>query len=194
MKRKKKIILILIFIVAVILCLFLIKNRVYVQDDIIFFKLFSQGKIGENQVTAEKQTKEIYLKVDYKNLDFKKVNLLDTTNDIYRKIAPGTSGEFSIILNSTSNLDYQIKFQSKNSKPENLEFSIKGENKTYKNLKEMEAVLKGTITKNQQKEITICWKWEYETDKNQDIQDTEDGAKLKNYNFTVYTIGGANET
>ena len=34
-------------------------------------------------------------------------------------------------------LDYQIKFQSKNSKPENLEFSIKGENKTYKNLKEI---------------------------------------------------------
>ena len=48
--------------------------------------------------------------------------------------------------------------------------------------------------KNQEKKITICWKWEYENDIAQDIQDTEDGISLKNYNFTIYTIGGANET
>lgn len=54
-------------------------------------------------------------------------------------------------------------------------------------------MLNGTLTKNKEKKITILWKWEYENGKTQDIQDTEDGTKIKNYNFTIYTIGGANE-
>lgn len=189
MKQKKKAIVILLIIFIIVLVFLFIENKKYVQDDIIFFKLFGNGK---NKISQTEET--IYLKVDYKNLNFKNVNLLKTTSDINQKIAPGTSGEFSIILNSNSNLNYQIKFQSKNLKPENLYFSIKGFNKTYKKLEEMESILKGKIIKNQEKKITICWKWEYEINKNQDIQDTEDGIKLKNYNFTIYTIGGANET
>lgn len=189
MKRKNKIILFILCIAIIIFGMFFLRNKTYVQDDIIFFELLGKGK---NKKIQSQET--IYLKVDYKNLNFKNVNLLDTTNNYYKKIAPGTSGEFSIVLNSNSNLDYQIKFQSKTSKPENLEFSIKGFNKTYKDLEEIENNLKGQIAKNQEKKITICWKWKYETDKNQDIQDTEDGINLKNYNFTIYTIGGANET
>lgn len=192
--KKKKIILILIFISVVIVAFLKMRKNVETQDDIIFFRLFSSGKAKEEQVTQEKQIETIYLKVDYKNIDFKNVNLLNTTNDIYRKIAPGTSGEFSIILNSNTNLNYQLKFQSENQKPKNLKFSIKGEKKTYKTLEEMEEILKGKILKNQERKITILWKWEYESDIKQDVQDTDDGTKLKNYNFTIYTIGGANET
>lgn len=98
------------------------------------------------------------------------------------------------MLYSNSNLDYQLKFKSKNSKPQNLKFLVKGDDKVYNTLEDMEKILKGKITKNVEKKITISWKWEYESDEQQDIQDTEDGMKLKNYNFTIYTIGGANET
>lgn len=57
----------------------------------------------------------------------------------------------------------------------------------------MEPILKGKIKKSEEKKITITWKWEYENGKLQDIVDTEDGSKIKNYNFTIYTIGGAYE-
>lgn len=57
----------------------------------------------------------------------------------------------------------------------------------------MEPILKGNIKKSEEKKITITWKWEYENGKLQDIEDTEDGSKITNYNFTIYTIGGAYE-
>lgn len=90
MKRKKrKTILVLVFIVIVILGLIQLRKNVESQDDIIFFQLFSRGKTKIEQGVKE-EAENIYLKVDYENINFKNVKLLDTKNNIYRKIAPGS--------------------------------------------------------------------------------------------------------
>lgn len=57
----------------------------------------------------------------------------------------------------------------------------------YQKLEDMEQELKGVVNKN--KRIIIYWEWKYEEDKTQDLQDTKDGENIKQYNFTIYTIG-----
>lgn len=51
----------------------------------------------------------------------------------------------------------------------------------------MEQALHGEISKS--KTITIQWKWDYEENEIQNFQDTKDGQMIKQYNFTIYTIG-----
>ena len=114
----------------------------------------------------------------------------DTINKntlINEKIAPGTSGGFEILLETNQKINYQIKFRSKNEKPQNLNFQIEGEDRKYNSLEELEQTLKGEIEEN--KIININWKWEYEIGKNENKQDTEDGKKLKQYQFEIYAIG-----
>ena len=51
----------------------------------------------------------------------------------------------------------------------------------------MEEELKGEMTEN--KRIIIHWKWEYEKNRTQDIQDTKDVETITKYNFVIYAIG-----
>lgn len=51
----------------------------------------------------------------------------------------------------------------------------------------MEAELKGKMKEN--KRIIIYWEWEYEKSETQNLQDTKDGENIKQYYFTIYTIG-----
>lgn len=84
-------------------------------------------------------------------------------------------------------IKYEIKFESKNQKPENLVFKIEGKDKKYKELKDMENDLKGEIEED--KVIKIIWEWEYESTGIQDKQDTKDGVDIKFYNFLIYAYG-----
>jgi hypothetical protein len=186
--KKRKLIFIIVCIVLTIFLIYFFTKQSKPQEDIIFFKFLGR------QNSEQEQNPEINLKVSYNNVEFKDLNLFDTiysNNSIYRKIQPGTKGEFSILLTSNENLDYSIKFQSKNQKPHNLKFKLKNNENIYNSLENMESKLKGTISKNEKKKITIKWFWEYES--NQDVIDTQDGINIKQYNFTIYTIGGANE-
>ena len=99
----------------------------------------------------------------------------------------GTKGEFEIILETNQKIKYEIKFENKNQKPENLVFKIEGKDKKYKQLKDMENDLKGEIKKD--KVIKIIWEWEYEKNNIQNIQDTKDGTDIKSYNFLIYAYG-----
>ena len=90
-------------------------------------------------------------------------------------------------METNEKINYKIKFKSENDKPQNLVFEIKGKDKKYKTLEEMEQELQGELHEN--KKIIIGWEWEYEKDVNQNLQDTEDGKKLLEYNFTIYAIG-----
>lgn len=193
-KQKRKIILIII--ANLIICIFLYLNRKNqneeFQDELIFFKLFSSSEEAtENTLIPENQLYQTYsFKVSYKNIDFKDIYLADTINPntlIREKIAPGTEGTFEILLESNTKKNYQIKFESKNNKPENLNFQIEGKDRKYKRLEDMEQELKGELNEN--KRIMIHWKWEYEKDSTQDLQDTKDGKIIKQYNFTIYVIG-----
>ena len=207
--KKQKLKKALIIIIILILCIFLFKEKPKSneQEDIIFFKKIYLGKNQENDnnttqnqeqneidnniemLNLEKISKkeEYVFDVSYKNTDFKNVNLSETINQetlVNEKIAPGTSGGFEILLKTNQKVKYQIKFKSKNDKPQNLIFKIEGKDRKYKNLEDMEQELQGEIEKN--KKITINWNWQYEKDINQDIQDTKDGEKLLEYNFTIY--------
>ena len=169
--------------------LFINSNNNFFQEEIFFFKTFRLKNPKDSQDLSN-QKSNIELKISHKNIDFKNVNLSNTINKnslIDGKIAPGTSGSFEISLETNNNIKYQLKFKSKNDKPQNLNFQIKGKDKKYKTLEEMSNELYGNI-KNK-KTITINWQWEFEKSKIQNIQDTKDGEKLVEYNFTIYAIG-----
>jgi hypothetical protein len=156
--------------------------------------VFSFGKETNTLKSVNQTNQSIYpqyfFNVSYKNIDFKDIYISDTINKdtlINEKIAPGTNGTFEILLETDQEINYQIKFESENEKPENLIFRIDGQDRKYKNLEDMEDELKGKITKN--KNIIIYWEWEYEKSEAQDLQDTKDGENIKKYNFTIYAIG-----
>lgn len=129
MKRKKLIIVIILVIIIVILFIFMRKSNIFnFQEDFIFFKIFNNSKQNNTNINSDiehTENKNYIFNVKYDNLELKNINLGETINPktlIKEKIAPGTEGNFNIILKSNEILNYQIKFVSKNTKPKNLKF------------------------------------------------------------------------
>lgn len=192
--KKKKTLVILLIIFLIIFIYFVLKNNSKLfKDDIIFFKNFYTSR-------AESKSKETYDRTyfDYNNIieistkkqNTKELSLFSNlTNETnWNKIIyPGTKGNFSIMLYGKENLKYQIIFKSKNPKPENLVFKESG--REYKTLEDLGKNLIGSLQKAEIKEIIIEWEWKYQTNKNQDIQDTIDGKEIKEYNFEIIAKG-----
>ncbi len=196
MKKKTKIKMLILIIFFILLILFLILYKIQKKDfaeDFIFFKLFSQSK--QNQINTndnENQIYKYYFDFSNKNEISTNISLLETIDQkklINEKIAPGTEGEFELILQANKDINYQIEFISQNIKPQNLTFSIKGKNQKYQRIEELAEELQGNVNKNERKKIIIQWIWNYETDIGQDIQDTKDGTTLKDYRFHINAIG-----
>ena len=113
------------------------------------------------------------------------------------KIAPGTSGEFDIIIDadgSEVDIDYTISLIEETNKPTNLFFSYAGT--TYNNLTDLisSAISSGTISKNGDQTVTytISWEWPYETEVGgvlQDDIDLADGQNITDYTFTIEIVG-----
>lgn len=192
MKNKTKIIkliliIILINLFIIIFCFKQISNKTQ-SDDFLFLKLFqSQSKTAEEEYS---------FKVNYLNKGLKTVNLSDTINkNFYKKVAPGTNGKFNIVLNSTRDLQYQVKFSSTSAKPQNLKFMAltNGEKITKASeLEELSENLKGIILKKQKVSITVLWYWPYEGENQEeqvDIQDTIDGKNIEKYKFDILVLG-----
>lgn len=179
------IILILIFSIILIFTYKIAKEtKTQGQDDILFFKLWSNGE-KQNQIqnsnseNLNKKIAEYNVKVSKNKYEYQEINLLQTIDYktlVREKVAPGTKGEFYIILTSNSTLKYKIDMKAKNQKPQNLKFSI---------LEKQE----GTIKRGEQKKIKVMWEWQYETNKIQNKQDTKDGENIKKYEFEICTIG-----
>ena len=203
MKNKRKIIFKLILILILIILfikIFFLNGLINVEkiDDFLFLKLFSNGVYQKNSTQDDKYKKIYEFKINYKNLDFKSLNLSDTIDKntlIYEKIAPGTSGSFDILLYSNQNLKYRIEFDSINKKPKNLKFKAfkSGEILEESNtLESLSKKLTGDINQNEKINITINWYWNYEDKENEedtDIQDTKDCENIKSYKFNVYAFG-----
>lgn len=203
MKNKRKIIFKLILILILIILfikIFFLNGLINVEkiDDFLFLKLFSNGVYQKNSTQDDKYKKIYEFKINYKNLDFKSLNLSDTIDKntlIYEKIAPGTSGSFDILLYSNQNLKYRIEFDSINKKPKNLKFKAfkSGEILEESNtLESLSKKLTGDINQNEKINITINWYWNYEDKENgedTDIQDTKDCENIKSYKFNVYAFG-----
>ena len=179
-------------VLILIIFLFQIKKKQNnnFQDDFIFFKLFSiQEKENTNSIQKQ-ENQEYKFQVSYNNIDFKNINLSDTIKQdtlVHEKIAPGTEGVFEIFLQSNKKINYRIYFRSTNEKPENLYFQLEGKDRKYTRLENMEQELKGELIKD--KKIKIHWKWEYEKNHKQNLQDTKDGQLIGQYHFTIYAIG-----
>lgn len=179
----------------------------FLQEDVIFFQFFnsknqsknisdntneSKIKEGRNQEETSINTKSIFFNVQFQHTKLKAVDLMETIDEktlVYEKIAPGTSGRFDIILHANQNMNYQIQFESKNEKPSNLFFYSTEEEKIYYTLEELGENLTGKLLKNEEKTIPIYWKWKYETDENQDEQDTLEARKIREYHFLIYVQG-----
>ena len=187
------IVIILIFLIFKIVCSNLkfdsIKN-----DDFLFLKFLASGQ--KNSIDNLNQKNIYKFNVDYKDMNLKSINLLDSvdkTTFVYEKIAPGSRGEFEIELNSNQNLIYRIEFKSNNAKPQNLNFKVFKDNvflDEANTLEELSESMKGNINKNQKIIYKIKWYWEFQNNQGLekvDIQDTNDAKNINQYNFDVYT-------
>lgn len=204
MKKKKtkifNLILIIVLIILFIKILFLknLSNKASL-DDYLFLKLLSNGSISKEEskhIEKVSNDKEIKFKIDYKNIDFKTIDLSETIDKntlIYEKIAPGTSGKFNILLDSNKHLKYKIQFNSINQKPKNLKFQALKDEKVIgesSKLEELAKKLTGYIKENEKINITIKWYWNFENDSEEDnIQDTKDAENIKTYQFDILAYG-----
>ena len=130
----------------------------------------------------------------------KNVTLRNSVNKdtlVNGKIAPGTSGEFSITLDATGSdvsVDYTLEFSTELNKPANIMFTYNG--KDYKSLTEIGSI-KGNIAKGNEmtKTILIKWAWAYQTGSTSeakienDTKDTKDGTSLLDYSFNIVATG-----
>lgn len=210
MSKKKIWIIILIVFLCVILLIIRSIRYDFLQEDLLFFQFFhsinqadditnlqeeilNQNNIKiEKNITKNKISKSIIFEVKYKNTKLQDVNLAQTIDNktlVNEKIAPGTKGNFEIVIKAKENINYEITFESQNSKPVNLQFYILENNKKYNTLEELDDILKGNILENEEKKITIYWEWDYETNKQNNMQDTIDAKKIREYNFLIYVKG-----
>ncbi len=113
------------------------------------------------------------------------------------KIAPGTSGSFSITLDASGSemgVDYLLAFINEENKPANLVFSYN--DRKGKSLGEIGDIT-GTIAKDGKKQVTmnITWSWPYQTGSTQDEKDkndaidTQTGISPLDYTFEILAIG-----
>ena len=167
------------------------------KDGKIFQNFFKAIDFSIIELDIDKNGKINYVfDVNFENTISKDVELSNTVDSkalAKNKVAPGISGEFSIIINTKgSNVDmhYSVNFEDiTNEKPYNLLFKIKGTDKEYSSLQELETVLKGIVKKQTETKIDIEWRWPYEIDNCQDLIDTKDGINLENYKFKISVTG-----
>lgn len=188
MKKSKKIVLLVIAIVAI--TLLFVGGRAYAK---YMARVTGQGtadiaawsfKVNEN----EEKLQTISLK-----------STINNSSLVNNKIAPGTEGEFQIKLDATGSevgINYVIKFENESQKPTNLKFTYDG--KTYNSLKNLQQDLTGTINANDEnkvKAITVGWNWKYETGntaqdiESNDLIDTQDAKQMSNYTFDIIVTG-----
>ncbi len=188
MKKNKKILFVILILLAIVL-------------SFIGGKTFSKY-MSTIQGSGTAEIANWVFKVNGTEDLVKNVDLLSTYNNetlIDNKVAPGTSGSFNIIIDATGSevgVDYKVKFLNETEKPQNLIF-IYNDNE-YATIQELQEDLSGTINANEDNKtrtITINWEWQYETGENEneinqnDIIDTQNAKDFENYTFDINVIG-----
>ena len=198
MKSKIKILksLIILFLIVITIIIFNSNIGLFKSCDFMFWNIFRKKNNKQNDIYNTTNQQSYIFNVDLKNIDIKSVNLIETVDKntcINEKIAPGTSGNFSIYLQSNKNSKYKINFKSVNEKPQNLYFKAlknKKEIAESETLEKLSEKLDGVINKKEKIKIDIQWYWNFENGKEStDIQDTQDSKKIRKYQFDVYVFG-----
>ena len=133
------------------------------------------------------------------------IHLADTYNQdtlINGRIAPGTSGSFDLVIDTTSSevgVKYEVDFKNETNKPTNLKFKY-NDNGTIKTLDEIEDyeqyftdIIDADDT-NKTRTLTVEWEWLYETGTGtniatNDVVDTNEGLAALDYSFDVVVTG-----
>lgn len=188
LKKSKKIVLVLIAVIAILLAF--VGGQAYAK-----YMSRISGKGTADIASWSFKANENEEKMQTISLKSKMNNSTLVSN----KIAPGTDGEFQIKLDANGSdvgINYVIKFENETSKPTNLKFTYDG--KTYNSLTELQKDLTGTIDANGQdktKTLTVGWNWKYETGSTQqeiatsDAIDTKEAKTISNYTFDVIISG-----
>lgn len=194
MKIRKYYFVIILFSILFIIVIILFKNppKINIQEDFLFLKWLAnnqtirQSDFYKSNIENQKANK-YFFDVDYKNTNLRTISLKDTIDAktlAEEKIAPGTRGKFEIVIYSSKKSDYQIMFQSKEKKPQNIKFFLT-ENYKFNTLEELQKLLNGTVEEKIAKTIEIFWEWEYDVGEAEDAQDTNDGKNIDNYTFDI---------
>lgn len=125
------------------------------------------------------------------------IKLSDNVNPaslVQGKIAPGTSGNFDLVLDATGSevaVDYKVDFSNETNKPTHLTFTYQGNN--YNSLEALEKAISGTINANDETKVrtlNITWQWPLEGQgANYDLIDTTEAKTIDNYSFDVAVSG-----
>lgn len=173
---KKRICILITILILIIFIIFLLnsfnKNQNLNFKDLLIFGMWQEDNV--------------YVLDSNKNQEVQ-VNLYKTIKGggkLYKKIAPGTKGEFVIIIKKDPDLKCKMIFTNITKKPKNLEFYLNGN--TYNTLEEMQNEINEVLKEKDR--VTINWEWKYSTNEQEDIEDTQDGEKLKEYVFNMDTI------
>lgn len=170
-----------------------------------FFDYINWSIIGVNisqDDVMEMPENQYEFDVSFERLSSNDISLSNTMSGkavAKNKIAPGVSGSFAIIVstkNSSVDMKYNVNFENvTNEKPLHMTFKIRGDDKEYPNLQELQKDLAGMIKKKSKKTIIIDWKWDYESGNNEsainenDLIDTVEGEILQSYKFKILVNG-----
>lgn len=173
-------ILMFIFILIIMYAISQAKDLPF-QDDLIFFKFWNspKQKIENSEKKSMLETKQYEMKVSKNIPSYQKISLFQTVDQktlVREKIAPGTKGNFEIILTANSTLHYKIERKDQNLKPQNFQIIF-------------QEGTEGEIQEKESKKIRVDWEWQYETSVNQNFQDTKDGETIETYNFEIWVKG-----
>lgn len=177
------------------LCVLLIILLIAGTGGLTYARYMSQEK-----GTGSAQIANWAFQIDKGGEEVKTIQLINTVKKdtlVDGKIAPGTSGEFSIILDAEGSdvgVDYIVRFTNEKNKPTNIIF--KYNNETYKSLNEIGDIT-GVIRTNENrlKEIKVEWEWPYRSGSTEQMKqmndgiDTKEATTLSDYTFDLMAIG-----
>lgn len=151
---------------------------------------------------GETQIAKWYFSVNGDTEEMATIKLADTYHSntlVGGKIAPGTSGSFDLVIDTSSSevgVKYQVKFENETNKPANLKF--KYQDQILDEIKDYEQYFTDVINaddENKTRTLTVEWQWLYETEnenttinENDEI-DTKDGLNALDYKFDLLITG-----
>lgn len=188
---KKRIYIVIIILILIFIIFKFYKSNKNVFNDILIFGLWNNITENDEVINTDKNNNDKKYQYEYvinpqkqSNLQIDMLKTIKNEFGTNQKIAPGSVGKFIIKIDKENNIKSRIIIKDATKKPENLVFILNGEE--FYSIKQLEEKINEIIKETNR--IIINWEWKYETNKEQDMQDTKDGKNAQNYIFEVEAI------